>query len=57
MKELLRWNFWKEEHIEIFMKHFEDVKHGKISSLQEFKKNLSEEPKLRHKNLDANFLI
>lgn len=55
LKELLRWNFWKENHIEIFMKHFEDVKNSNITSLQELKKILAKESKLRHKNLDKNF--
>lgn len=39
------------------MKHFESIKNGEISSLQEFKKILSKDSKLRHKNLDKNFFI
>ena len=57
LKELLRWNSWEEYYIEIFMRHFENVKNGKITSLQEFKNILSKDLKLRHKNLDTNFFI
>lgn len=39
------------------MKHFENVKNGKITSLQELKKILAKESKLRHKNLDKNFAV